>query len=118
MCIYYLDQANLNYFKREHIIPAGLGGREMLAQGIVSDEFNLSMAGLEKDYMNNSLYAGFARILLGPGQRGSLSPNKEVRSDVHVLVNKDDNSDVSLGYIQKGKTYELTQIRVNTLNNK
>ena len=40
MCIYYGDMPGLTYNKREHIFPAGLGGKAMLPKGYVSDQAN------------------------------------------------------------------------------
>lgn len=37
MCIYYGDILGLTYEKREHIFPAGMGGKIMLPKGYVSD---------------------------------------------------------------------------------
>jgi len=113
MCIYYKDQLGLNYQKQEHIIPAALGGIKTLARGVVSDEFNREIAELEREYMRDSLFAGFSRIVQGPGVRGSLSSHRQVRSKIHVLVNKSDPSDLTLGYIQKGIPYQLVQLRYN-----
>jgi len=113
MCIYLNNRTDLHYDKQEHIIPAGLGGIAKLAQGVVSDEFNFPMSGLEKRYMNDSIFAGFSRMVQGPGERGNLADDKQVRSHVHVLVNKDDPHDLTLGYIKKGVPHELSQFCYN-----
>ncbi|MGF7078907.1 hypothetical protein [Mucilaginibacter sp. UYCu711] len=111
MCIYLTGQTNLHYKKQEHIIPAGLGGMMKLANGVVSDEFNYAMSGLEKQYMSDSIFAGFARVTEGPGRSGSLSDQNQTRSNIHVLVNNTDAKDVTLGYIQKGVPINLPQFR-------
>jgi hypothetical protein len=110
MCIYLNNSTDLHYEKQEHIIPAGLGGLTKLDRGVVSDEFNLLMSSLEKRYMNDSIFAGFSRIVQGPGERGNLADDKQVRSNVHVLVNKNDPNDLTLGYIKKGVPHELPQL--------
>lgn len=113
MCIYLNQQSGLHYEKQEHIIPAGLGGITKLAKGVVSDEFNLAISGLEKEYMSNSLFVGFARIIQGPGERGSLSADNQVRSHVHILVNRSNNQDLTLGFIKKGVPHHLPQLHYN-----
>lgn len=111
MCIYLTNQTNLHYQKQEHIIPAALGGIAKLGHGVVSDEFNREIAELERDYMRSSIFAGFSRTVQGPGIRGSLSADKQVRSNIHVLVNQSDPDDLTLGYIQKGVPHQISQIR-------
>ena len=46
MCVYYKDAEGLRFEKQEHIIPAFLGGKKMLDQGVVSDQANELFSGI------------------------------------------------------------------------
>ena len=68
MCIYYGDMPELTYNKREHIFPAGLGGKTMLPKGYVSDQANELFSPLEAKLMHDSLLST-SRSLFDPGKR-------------------------------------------------
>lgn len=89
----------------------------MLDHGVVSDEFNREIAELGRDYMRSSIFVGFMRTVQGPGVRGGLSDDKQVRSNIHVLVNKNDSADLTLGFIKRGFRTKLTSC-VTTLRPK
>ena len=107
MCIYYGDMPELTYNKREHIFPAGLGGKAMLPKGYVSDQANELFSPLEAKLMHDSLLS-VSRSLLGPGKRGSLNPQKASKSKICVLKKSDDV--LSLGYIAGSKGYYINSL--------
>lgn len=106
MCIYLGNEENLTYKKQEHVFPAGLGGKQMLAHGIVSDQANELFSPLELKLMRHSLIS-FERMMYGPGKRGSLSPAKASRSAVNVGLQ--DNGKPILCYTAAGKPYNIPQ---------
>lgn len=107
MCIYYGDILGLTYKKREHIFPAGLGGKMMLPKGYVSDQANELFSPLEAALMHNSLLST-TRALLGPGKRGSFNSKKTSKSKVSVLENSDGK--IALGYISGKNGYYINSL--------
>lgn len=67
-CIYYKSDS-LSFNSREHVIPAGLGGKNTLPEGYVSDEVNNYFSALELKALRESIVGGI-RNYLGPGKRG------------------------------------------------
>lgn len=111
MCIYYGDMPGLTYTKREHIFPAGLGGKMILPQGYVSDQANELFSQWELDLMRHSIIS-MIRAMEGPGKRGSSSPSKASASEVSIY--KTDNGTFELGYIKAGKSNSIPQIVIST----
>ncbi|TCL45234.1 hypothetical protein [Harryflintia acetispora] len=111
MCIYYGDMPDLTYIKREHIFPAGLGGKMMLPQGCVSDQANELFSQWELDLMRCSTIS-IIRAMEGPGKRGSSSPSKASTSE--ICIYESDDKTFELGYIKAGKPYSIPQIRIST----
>jgi hypothetical protein len=114
MCIYYNKTPDLHYAGEEHVFPAAIGGRQTLAKGYVSDEFNKHISKLEQDFFREGL-PSMPRILLGPGKRGSRSEKKATKSKVHLITNPADESVLALGYTQLAKTYEIPHLVWNTV---
>lgn len=114
MCIYYGDAPGLTYEKREHIFPAGLGGKMMLPTGYVSDQANELFSPLELKLMRNSTIS-LIRFMEGPGKRGSLSPQKASSST--ICKYEADDGGVELGFIKAGKPYPIPQISIDLSQN-
>lgn len=110
MCIYYGDKPGLTYDKREHIFPAGLGGKMMLPKGFVSDQANELFSPLELKLMRKSTIS-FMRAMEGPGKRGSLEPPKATSSEACIYETEDGT--IELGYIKAGKPYSIPHIRID-----
>lgn len=110
MCIYYGDSPTLTYKNQEHVFPAGLGGNLKLPTGYVSDQANKLFSPMELQLMRHSLIA-FDRMMFGPGDRGSLQPNKASKSLVTVGVQ--DDGKIVLSYTALGKPYNIPQIHIS-----
>ena len=95
MCVYYKDAEGLRFEKQEHIIPAFLGGKKMLDQGVVSDQANELFSGIEKHAAMES-FINIDRMFLGPGKRGSRNPKKAGSAKISVMCSQ--NGRASLGY--------------------
>ena len=67
-CIYYKSK-KLNFGKKEHIIPAALGGIHCMPYGYVSNEANNDFSKREGIALHNTPIAGI-RNYIGPGSRG------------------------------------------------
>ena len=109
MCIYYGDSPLLTYKNQEHVFPAGLGGNTKLPVGFVSDQANKLFSPMELKLMRSSLIS-FARMMFGPGDRGSLQPHKASKSLVNVGI-QDDNK-IVLNYTALGKPYDIPQVHL------
>lgn len=113
-CIYYkTSEPKVNFTKREHVIPAGLGGIAKLPLGCVSDEANESFSPLEREVLRNSFIA-VNRTNVGPGKRGSLNVNKVKTPTIRVL--KDSNiygDNYKLGFVFAGESYIITQTAID-----
>lgn len=110
MCIYYGNIPGLTYEKREHIFPAGLGGKTMLPKGYVSDQANELFSPLELGLMHNSTIS-IMRSMEGPGKRGSLNPQKASTSE--ICKYESDDGTIELGYIKAGKPYSIPQLHID-----
>jgi len=112
-CIYLKGiEPELTFNSGEHIIPAGIGGIMKLPHGVVSDKINTEIfSGLELEFMRNSPIS-LPRQFHGPGKRGSFSPKKASKSNVHVMITADGNSRISLGYIKLGKPFLIQQVMI------
>lgn len=109
MCIYYHGREGLTYGSEEHVISAGLGGIAKLPIEYVSKEFNNEMSNFERDLMKLSPIS-LPRQIWGPGKRGSLADSKQSKSEIHVMIDKDEFKRPSLGYVQQGRPKQLTHI--------
>ncbi|PWV44453.1 hypothetical protein [Chitinophaga sp. S165] len=109
MCIYYTKRTDLTYGAGEHIISAGLGGIKKLPVDMVSQEFNNDISKYERWLLKNSILNA-TRQIIGPGSRGKMAERYESKSDIHLIENLDDNEDMTVGYIQKGKPRSLTAL--------
>lgn len=113
-CIYHKkSDENLRFEKKEHIIPAGLGGILTLEKGTVSDEANEEFSKLEVRALRNS-FISINRMNFGPGKRGSFNV-KRIKSPVmRVLRNEEVNpEDFLLGFIFMGQNYIIPQITIH-----
>lgn len=106
MCIYLSNRDNLTYAKQEHVFPAGLGGIQKLAHGIVSDQANELFSPLEDKLLHHSTLS-ICRTMLGPGKRGSLDPKKASKSQVCVAQN--DDGTLELSYTALATPYTIIQ---------
>lgn len=107
MCVYYKDAEGLRFEKQEHIIPAFLGGKKMLDQGVVSDQANELFSGIEK-HVSMESFININRMFLGPGKRGSKNPKKAGSAKISVMCSQ--NGRASLGYILMGKPKQLCNV--------
>ena len=66
----YGKSAEGTFEKREHIIPAFMGGMQKLPKGSVCDEINELFSPMEFHVSQHSILA-LNRMFYGPGKRGS-----------------------------------------------
>jgi hypothetical protein len=111
-CIYYPQQTGLTFTNSEHVIPAGIGGRQTLPKGYVSDQFNNDISGAELRFMRESILA-MPRQMVGPGKRGRTTPQHATRSAIQLIGISSEPGQFSLGYLQLAKAIHLAQIRLN-----
>lgn len=111
VCVYYKDAGGLRFEKQEHIIPAFLGGKKMLDQGVVSDQANELFSGIEK-HVSMESFINIDRMFLGPGKRGSKNPKKSGSAKIGVMCSFDGRP--SLGYILMGKPKQIMQCILET----
>lgn len=111
MCVYYKDAEGLRFEKQEHIIPAFLGGKKMLDQGVVSDQANELFSGIEK-HVSMESFININRMFLGPGKRGSRNPKKAGSAKISVMCSQ--NGSALLGYILMGKPKQIMQCILET----
>jgi hypothetical protein len=111
-CIYYPQQTGLTFTYSEHVIPAGIGGRQTLPKGYVSDQFNNAISRAELRFMRESILA-MPRQMVGPGKRGRTTIQHATRSAIQLIGTTDEPCQFSLGYLQLAKAIHLPQIRVN-----
>lgn len=111
-CIYLKGmEPELTFISGEHVIPAGIGGIQKLPIGIVSDQINTKVfSPLELDFMRNS-FISLPRQFYGTGKRGSFAPEKASKSNIHLMVSRDDET-MNLGYIKLAKPHSIPQVRV------
>lgn len=110
-CIYLnKTETNLSYTKREHVIPAGLGGINKLPLGSVSDEINETFSKIERIALQKSILS-INREKFGPGKRGSLNINK-VSNPLIMLMREVENTNevFRLGFLFAGESYLIPQI--------
>jgi hypothetical protein len=112
MCIYYKGKSGLAYISGDHIIMASIGGKLKLPTDFVSHEFNNSISNLEGQLVRTSLLS-LARSIEGPGKRGSLIDRNATKSRIFVVKNYQDKDMFALGYVIKGKTYEIPHVKIN-----
>jgi len=117
MCIYLTNEIGLTYTSGEHVLPAGIGGKAKLPKGYVSDQFNNRISALEKEFMRESLLL-IPRSLEGPGKRGSLKATKATKSGVVVIKDINNETKFSLGYMELGSLYHITQFSLNLKTNR
>lgn len=112
-CIYLKkSEPDVRFTKREHVIPAGLGGIAKLSLGVVSDEANEYFSPLEMETLRKS-FISINRNNLGPGKRGKLNIKKVKSPTIRIL--KEDKSQIEqykLGFIFAGESYIITQISI------
>lgn len=113
-CIYFKGSEPIFKFtKREHVIPAGLGGGEKLPLGYVSDEANELFSSTELVALRKTFLA-INRENVGPGKRGSMNAKKIKDPNIRVLKDVDFNGDnFKLGFAFAGETYVIPQIYLN-----
>lgn len=116
-CIYSkkTEEDGASFEKQEHIIPAGIGGRYMLKQGMVSDEINEYFSKLEIEFMRKSPIA-IVRQFEGPGKRGSLSSKKATKSDVYIRFDEDNKAVIGMGYTEMGIPKSIPHLIFNIEN--
>lgn len=118
-CIYYgKTRTHLTYNKREHIIPASLGGQKRLLNGIVSDQANELFSKYELKAVRHT-FLSLNRMNNGPGKRGSFSVKKIKSSQIRLFEVVDSKQDedltakyapLRLGFIFCGNAYVIPQI--------
>ncbi len=118
-CIYSLNTEQCASFKkREHIIPAGLGGKQTLGLGFVSDSVNELFSKRELIALRHTILA-INRRNNGPGKRGSSNVIKIKNPIINVYKYTKDgtesNYDIQyapyrLGFCFYGKLYTIPQI--------
>jgi hypothetical protein len=113
-CIYYKDsEPKLRFTKKEHVIPAGLGGIEKLPIGYVSDEANELFSLTEREVLRNSILS-VNRENVGPGKRGSMNVKKVKSPNVYILKSEDEDGDnYKLGFVFAGEAYMIPQLVIN-----
>lgn len=108
-CIYTKKtEVETSFTSREHIIPAGVGGKQQLPIGYVSDEANNLFSALELDFMRHSLIS-IPRQFYGPGKRGSLKSCNASESHVCIMFNTKEDDIAYLGYITGGRPKTILQ---------
>lgn len=115
MCI-YLKETNieLTYKKREHVIPASLGGKVTLPIGTVSDQANELFSKTERIAVRETLLS-INRNNVGPGKRGSKGVEKVETPTMRVLEVVVENKEkpimpVKLGFLHFGIAYVIPQV--------
>lgn len=118
-CIYLHESEKiLSYLKREHVIPAGLGGKAKLPKGMVSDQANKLFSEYELIALRKTLLS-INRNNNGPGKRGSLSVDKVTSPQINLfeVIEEEQGkhidteyAPVKLGFLFMGNTYILPQI--------
>jgi hypothetical protein len=110
-CIYTnKSEPHLTFSKREHVIPAALGGINTLPLGSVSNEINESFSKIERVALQHS-FLSINRGNFGPGKRGSLNIKKVKNPNVMVVKEGENSHEVfRLGFIFAGETYLIPQI--------
>lgn len=115
MCIYLGDNPALTYDKQEHVFPAGLGGIQKLAHGIVSDQANELFSPMEYKLLHHSTLSVY-RAMIGPGKRGKLDPKRTAKSQVCVAQNEDGSFELSYSSLSKPYTIMQAQFKGNTVS--
>lgn len=105
-CIYKKSSEG-KFDKREHVIPAFIGGMQTLEQGMVSDEINELFSKLEYRTSLDSLVT-MNRMIYGPGKRGKQNSKKSSHHKVAVMC--DEQNRTVLGYLELAKPRLLSQI--------
>ena len=117
-CIYFGTKQGLSFNKREHVIPASLGGKKKLSRGMVSDQANEFFSKHEMIAVRNTLLS-INRNNNGPGRRGSLSINRVKSPQINLfeaILDEQDNrldtiyAPIRLGFLFCGKVYMISQI--------
>jgi hypothetical protein len=118
MCIYLTSENDLTYAGRDHIIPAAIGGINELPNDFVSDKFNNGFSGVEREFLQRSIIS-IPRLMIGPGKRGNLNPQKATKSSISLFRQFPDNNHYTLGYTKAGKPYEIPHVIIDkdNLNN-
>lgn len=106
LCIYKKSSEG-RFEKREHIIPAFIGGMQTLEQGMVSDEVNELFSKLEYRVSLDSLIT-MNRMFLGPGKRGKQSSKKGSHHKIGVMCGESNRA--VLGYTEFAKPRLISQI--------
>jgi hypothetical protein len=111
MCIYYPGRSSLTYNSGDHIFSSAIGGMTKLPKGYVSDQFNGDISRIERDVFRNGL-PGFARVMDGPGKRGSLSPQHQKKSKISLMDGGIQGARRTLGYVWRKIAYAIPQVIV------
>lgn len=106
ICI-YKKTSDGRFDKKEHIIPAFIGGMQTLEQGMVSDEVNEMFSKLEYRVSLDSLIT-MNRMFYGPGKRGKQNSKKSSHHKIGIM--RGDSGKASLGYTEFGTPRLICQI--------
>ncbi|MDD4562431.1 MAG: hypothetical protein PHW39_05090 [Syntrophomonadaceae bacterium] len=88
-CIYLKQtKPDLKFTKREHVIPAGIGGIEKLPSGYVSDAANEFFSSIELIALRKTFLA-VNRENVGPGKRGTLNVKKVKSPSIRAELKHD-----------------------------
>lgn len=111
----YGKRADGTFEKREHIIPAFIGGMQKLPKGAVCDEINELFSPMEFHVSQHSILA-LNRMFYGPGKRGS--QNRKKSGHKLICVQKMKDGKARLGYIDYGAPKLISQIELPLVRNK
>jgi hypothetical protein len=113
-CIYLKkSEPDVKFTKREHVIPAGIGGISKLPLGVVSDEANEHFSPLEMDALRKS-FISINRNNVGPGKRGSFNIKKVKSPTIRILKEAESLVEqYKLGFAFAGEIYIITQIAID-----
>lgn len=106
-CIYFKDDHD-NKPSAEHIFPAALGGLQTLQTDYVSNKANNYFSKIELLETQSGSIA-LARMIYGPGSRGSNTPPKHIQIAVSQNI---ETNEFELAYLFMGKPYAIPQLRL------
>lgn len=106
-CIYTgQDDSTATFSAAEHIIPKCIGGIRCLPKGWVSDEINNRFSALELGFARENPIVALHKMF-GPdiGRK-----NHQNRYKVGLFSDRDNLSELSLGYVKNGTPFSLNQV--------
>ncbi|MEL7658457.1 MAG: hypothetical protein AAGU75_21405 [Bacillota bacterium] len=111
-CIYLCkDDSTATFCSSEHIIPKCIGGIRCLPKGWVSDEVNNRFSALELSFARENPIVALNRMF-GPDIGRKTHSN---RYKVGIFADRENLSEMSLGYVKIGTPFPLNQIVFSNL---